>query len=166
MLFQNVHGVFKRNMLVMVTDICFCRRCIYRLRQPVRFLQPVWQGNPAHGFVFLVAFPAASGNIAAYNALNWKHVQFFAFHAPSFKLVCLEKFRHIFHICRKHMVWNNAARIAKPEPGHLCQHSPFVRNAVLQNIVKCRNPVCRGNNQAVSIVVYQAYFSFLNRFKF
>ena len=32
----------------------------------------------------------------------------------------LEKFRHIFHIYRNHMVWNDIFCIVEPELGHLC----------------------------------------------
>ena len=49
---------------------------------------------------FLIACPAASGNVAADNALDRKHFQLTAHHAVSVKFLLLEKFRHVFYVYR------------------------------------------------------------------
>ena len=149
----------------MISQIRLCRRRINWFRQLVGFLKPFWKADSAHCPVFLIALPTASCNISAHNAFDWKHRQLFALHALSFKFFCLKKLRHIRRICRKHMVRNNAARIVKPKTGHFRQYGSLVWNHIFQNIVKCRDPVCCHNNQAVTVIIYLTYFAFFHWFK-
>lgn len=62
---------------------------------------------PADGPVFLVALPSASRNISAHNTLYRKHFHFLHIILFPSQSLLSKKFRLVFYICRKHMVWNN-----------------------------------------------------------
>ena len=103
--------------------------------------------------VFLVALPAASGDIAADDALQRKHVQLAAHHALAFVLRSLEKFRHIFYVSRDHMVWKNVLCVVKPEFRHLGQNSTFLGNSIMENHIKAADAVGSDHDQAIAVVI-------------
>ena len=109
---------------------------IDRLRQLVAFLQSLRQCNPTDYAVFLIACPAASRNVSADNALNRKHLQFFAEHAVPVKFRFPEKIRHIVHIYADHVIGHNILCIVKPEPGHLGENLPLTCHLIFQYDIK------------------------------
>ena len=164
MLFQMVDALLKRNIFVMIANLRLGGRGIDRLRKLVGFLQPLRQLDAADGSVFLVACPSASGDISAHNTFNGKHVQFAAHHRFAFKFFLLEKFRHILYVYRNHVIGNNILRHIEPEFRHLCEHSSFFGNFVVQNHVETADAVGSYHDQAVAVVVNLTYFTFFDRF--
>ena len=115
-----------RNILVMVADFRLGGRRVDWLRELVRFFKPFRERNPAYCAVFLVASPAAAGDVAPHDALDGQHLKLFAHHAVAVILRLAEKFRHIFHIYGNHMVWQDVPGHVEPEFGHLGKDSSFL----------------------------------------
>ena len=156
------NALLKRNILIVVANLSLGRRCVNRLRQLVRLFQTFRKSNSANCTILLVACPAASSDISTNDALNRDHIQLAAHHAVSVKLILLEKLRHIFYINRNHVVRQDILGHIKPELGHLCKNSAFLRYFVVQDHIKTADTVCRNHDQAVSVVVNLAYFAFFN----
>ena len=98
LLFKNLNGSFKGNVLVMISDLSLCAGCVNRLGEFFRFLESFGKSDTAHGTVLLVACPAAACNIASYNALKRHHAKLFAHHTVSRETWLSEKLRHIVYI--------------------------------------------------------------------
>lgn len=118
------------------------------------------------GSGFLVAFPAASGNVTTYDTLDWQHLKLTAHHTVSIKFLLLEEFRHIFYIYRNHMVRQNIFCHVKPEFGHLSQYSSFLCYLIIQDNIKATDAVCCNHDQAVTVVINLTYFTFFDWFHF
>ena len=91
-------------------------------------------------------------------------MQFLALHAVALKFLLLEVFRHISIVHRQHVVRNDITGEIKPEPGHLGEYSPLVRNLVLQDVVKGRDTVCSHHYDAVISLINLANFTGFKRF--
>ena len=150
----------------MISDLSLCGRCIDWFRQFIRLFQTFRKLNATYFSCFFVAFPAASCNITTYNTFQWKHIKFTAHHAVSIKLILLKIFRHIFYVCRYHMIWQNIFCHFKPELRHLCKNRSFFCNYVVQDYIKTTDTICSYHDQTVTIVINLAYFTFFYRFHF
>jgi len=160
------YALFKRNILIVITDLCFGRRGVNRLRQFIGFFQSFRKFNATDFSGFLIALPATSCDISANDALDWQHLQFPAHHTVTVELFLLEEFRHIFHIYRNHVIRNDILCHVKPELGHLCQDSSFFGHFIVQNHIKTADTICSYHDQAVTVIINLTYFSFFNRFHF
>ena len=150
----------------MFAQFGFGRRGKNRFRQFFRFLETSRQFDAADGAVFFIAFPAAAGDIAADDAFHGNHGQFLALHAVAVELGLLEKFRHVFHIDRNHMIGNDIFRKIEPEAGHLCQDGTFLGNLILEDMVKSRDAVRGYHDDAIANIIYFADFARFKRFIF
>ena len=150
----------------MITDLCFGRRGVNRLRQFIGFFQSFRKFDTTDFSGFLIAFPATSCDVATNDTFDRQHLQFPAHHAVAVKFVLPEEFRHIFDIYRNHMVRNDILCHVEPELGHLCQNSTFLGHFVVQDHIKTADTVCCYHDQAVTVIINLTYFSFFNRFHF
>ena len=78
-------------------------------------------------------------------------------------LILLKIFRHIFYVCRYHMIWQNIFCHFKPEFRHLCKNRSFFCNYVVQDYIKTTDTICSYHDQTVTIVINLAYFTFFDR---
>ena len=154
------------DVFVMVAKLRLGGGSVDRLRQLVGFLQPLGQRDAADGAVFLVAGPAAAGDIAADDAFDGQHFQLFAHHALALVLGLAEKLRHIGGIHRKHVVGQNILRQIEPELGHLGQHLALVHHGVVQDHIKAADAVGGDHDEAVTIVVNFADLALLDGLDF
>ena len=99
----------------------------------------------------------------AFATLKVKLSELFAEHAVAGKLRTSEKFRHIVIVDGDHMVLDYVTRIIKPKPRHLRENSALIRDLVLENMVKSRDPVRCYHDERLACVIDLAYFSFLYR---
>ena len=149
----------------MVADLCLGGGGVDGLGQLIGLLQALGQLDAAHLAGLLVACPAATGNVAAHNALDGQHGQLAAHHAVAGELGLAEELRHILHIHAQHVVRQQIAGVIEPELAHLGEHGALFGDLVFQDDVKRRNAVGGNHDQAVAIVVDLADFAFFDGFE-
>ena len=137
----------------MVADLGLGGRGVDRFRQLLGFLQSFRQFDATDGAVLLITCPAASCDVTTDDTFYREHLQLLAHHALSSELLLLEEFRHVLCIHRDHVVRHNVFCVIKPELGHLGQHGAFVRDLVLQNNIKCGNPVGGAEIRSVATMI-------------
>ena len=162
LLLQHFHALLEADVLVVVADLCLGAGCVDGLGKLGALLKSLRKLNAAHCAVLLVACPAAARDIAADDALDGEHRELLAHHAVAVKALLTEKLGHVIDIDADHVVRDDIFGIIKPETGHLRQNGPLLHDLVLQDHIKCRDPVRRHHNELITDVIDLTYFAFLN----
>ena len=148
----------------MVADLCLGGRGVDRFRKLVGLFQPFGKTDAAYGAVLLVAGPAASGDVAADDTLDGKHVQLPAHHGLALELLLLEEFRHIGCVHRNHVVRDDILCQVEPELGHLGQYRTLLGHLIVEDHIEAADAVSGNHDQAVAVVIDLTYFTFFDWF--
>ena len=131
LLFQHIDALLVGDILVVIADLGLGGGGVDRLRQLLGLLQALGQLDAADLAGLLVAGPAASGDVAADDALDGQHGQLAAHHAAALVLGLLEELRHLLHVHAQHMVGQQVAGVVEPELAHLGEHLALVGDFIL-----------------------------------
>ena len=115
----------------MVADLSLGGGGVDGLGQLLGLLQALGQLDAADLAGLLVAGPAASGDVAADDALDGQHGQLAAHHAAALVLGLLEELGHLLHVHAQHMVGQQVAGVVEPELAHLGQYFALVGDFIL-----------------------------------
>ena len=165
-LFQILYALLKADVFIVIANLGLGAGGVDGLGQLLAFQQALGQLNAAHLAGFLIAFPAAAGNVAAHDAFHGQHGELFALHAVALKAGLAEELGHIGGVYAFHVVGQHIAGQIEPEFAHLGQHSALFGHLIVQDHIKAADAVSGDHDHAVAALINFTNFSFFDRFQF
>ena len=125
------------------------------------FTRPSGSSMPHTVPFALVFLQAATGKIAAHDALDREHLGLAHEHEAAAQVVGvgLELLGQVGHVGRDQVVFDHAVEQLEPEARDLREHRAFVGNLVLKNVVERRNAVGCDEQQLVAQIVQVAHLA-------
>ena len=160
-----VDGLFKGDILIVITEISLGGRSIDGFRKLVRLLEAFRKLDTANSTVLLIGSPAGTGDITTNDTFYRKHLKLLNLHDMSLEFFLLEEFRKICKVGRNHMIRKDILSVVKPELGHAGKDCALINDLVLKNYIKCGDTICRIHYDCVANVIDLSYFTFLNGFQ-
>src|SRR5262249_5118535 len=146
---DDLAGLGKRNVFVVLAGRRLGCRREYHFRQPLSLSQPRRELDAAHHSRLLVALPPGADDAPAYPRLDQQRLDPAHDHRAPGHLPALARRHYRFRRDARQVIGNDMSELLEPEERHLGQYPPLLRYRVRQDHVERRESVGLDHEQPV-----------------